>query len=125
MVLYATFNSISVISRRQVSPVLGWGSEVSYPRTLPRKNPEDPVRLEPRTSGLRVKHFTTESRRTHHKDGNLFFSHLYNRQNLRREEYTRPCTHFCKSIISKQVLPTFTCLTLLTNFRLFQIERVC
>ena len=40
------------------------GSEVSCPRTLPRKNPEDPVRLEPRTPGLRVKHFTTEPRRT-------------------------------------------------------------
>ena len=48
-----------------VSPVLGWGSEVSCPRTLPRKNPEDPVRFEPRTPGLRVKHFTTEPRRTH------------------------------------------------------------
>ena len=36
------------------------GSEVSCPRTLPQKNPEDPVRLEPRTPGLRVKHFTTE-----------------------------------------------------------------
>ena len=44
MVFYAAFNSISVISRRQftlftsswVSPVLGWGSEVSCPRTLPR-----------------------------------------------------------------------------------------
>ena len=35
------------------------GSEVSCPRTLPRKNPEDPVRLEPRTPRLRVKHFTT------------------------------------------------------------------
>ena len=31
-----------------VSPGLGWGSEVSCPRTLPRKNPEDPVRLERR-----------------------------------------------------------------------------
>ena len=40
------------------------GSEVSCPRTLPRKNPEDPVRLEPRTPGLRFKHFTTEPRRT-------------------------------------------------------------
>ena len=38
------------------------GSEVS--RTLPRKNPEDPVRLKPRTPGLRVKHFTTEPRGT-------------------------------------------------------------
>ena len=40
------------------------GSEVSCPRTLPCKNPEDPVRLKPRTPGLRVKHFTTEPRRT-------------------------------------------------------------
>ena len=35
-------------------------SEVSCPRTLPRKNPEDPVKLEPRTPGLQVKHLTTE-----------------------------------------------------------------
>ena len=39
-----------------VSPVLGWGSEMSCPRTLPRKKPENPVRLEPRTPRLRVKH---------------------------------------------------------------------
>ena len=37
---------------------------MSCPRTLPRKNPEDPVRLEPRTPDLRVKHFTTEPRGT-------------------------------------------------------------
>ena len=41
------------------------GSEVSCPRSLPRKNPDDPVRLEPRIPGLRVKHFTTEPRGTH------------------------------------------------------------
>ena len=29
-----------------------------------KKNPEDPVQLEPRTTGLRVKHFTTEPHRT-------------------------------------------------------------
>ena len=40
------------------------GSEVSCPRTLPGKNPEDPVRLEPRIPGLRVKQFTTEPRGT-------------------------------------------------------------
>ena len=50
-----------------VSPGLGWDSEVSCPKTLPRKNPEDPVRLEPRTPGLRVKHFTTEPPRTSRK----------------------------------------------------------
>ena len=73
MVFYAAFNSISVISRRQltlfmiswVSPVLGWALK-SLPRTLPRKNPEDPVRLEPRTPGLQVKHLTTEPRGTLH-----------------------------------------------------------
>ena len=37
---------------------------MSCQRTLPWKNPEDPVGLEPRTPGLRVKHFTTEPRRT-------------------------------------------------------------
>ena len=81
MVFYAAFNSISVISRRQltlfmsswVSPVLGWGSEVSWPRTLPRKNPADPVRLEPRTPGLRVKqtfyHWATHDPETILKKG--------------------------------------------------------
>ena len=67
MVFYAAFNSISVISRRQLTLFMSFlgfsstrlGSEVSCPRTLPRKNPEDPVWLEPRTPGLRVKHFTT------------------------------------------------------------------
>ena len=43
-----------------LSLVLGWGSEVSCPRTLPRKNPEDLVRLEPRNPGLRVEHLATE-----------------------------------------------------------------
>ena len=48
-----------------VSPVLGWGSEASCPRTVARKkkkkkNPEDPVRLETRIPGLRVKRFTSE-----------------------------------------------------------------
>ena len=68
MVFYATFNSISVILRRQFTLFMSFlgftstrlGFEVSCPRTLPRKNPEDPVRLEPMTPGLRVKHFTTE-----------------------------------------------------------------
>ena len=67
MVFYAAFNSISVISRRLLTlfmPFLCFtsttlGSEVSCPRTLPRKNPEEPGRLEPRTPGLQVKYFTT------------------------------------------------------------------
>ena len=72
MVIYTVFNSISVISRRQLTLFMSFlgftsarlGSEVSCPRTLPRKNPEDPVQLELRTPGLRVKHFTTEPRET-------------------------------------------------------------
>ena len=72
MVFYAAFNSISVISQRQLTlftSFLGFtsawpGSEVSCPRTLPRKSPEDPVWLEPRTPGLRVNHHTTEPRWT-------------------------------------------------------------
>ena len=66
--ILADFNSISVISRLTLClSFLGFtstrlGSEVSCPRTLPRKNPEDPVRLKPWTPGLRVKHFTTEPR---------------------------------------------------------------
>ena len=47
-----------------VLPVLGWGSKVSCPWTVPWKNPEAPVQLEPRTPELRVKQFTTEPRRT-------------------------------------------------------------
>ena len=72
MVFYAAFKSISVISRRQSTLLITFlgftsirlDSEVSCRRTLPRKNPEDPVRLEPRTPELRVKHFTNEPRRT-------------------------------------------------------------
>ena len=63
MVFYTAFNSISVISRQQLTlfmSFLGYtrtrlGLEVSCPRTLLRENPEDPVRLEPRTPVLRVK----------------------------------------------------------------------
>ena len=52
--IMATVHNYSCLS--WVSPVLGWGSEVYCSRTLPQKNPEDPVWLEPRTPGLRVKH---------------------------------------------------------------------
>ena len=73
MVFYTAFNSISAISWWQLTlfmPFLGFtsttlGSEVSCPRTLTRKNPKDPVWLEPRTYGWRVKHFTTEPCGTH------------------------------------------------------------
>ena len=54
-----------------VSPVLGLGSKMSCPRTLPHKNPEDPVWLKPRTPGLWVKHFTTEPCRTPQYTWNL------------------------------------------------------
>ena len=52
------------------------GSEVSCPRSLPRKNPEDPVRLEPRTPGLQVKHLTTEPRGTLQETGVSSLTHL-------------------------------------------------
>ena len=39
-------------------------TEVPCSRTLPQKNPEDPVWLEPSTAALRVEHFTTEPRRS-------------------------------------------------------------
>ena len=76
MVFYAAFNSISVISRRQltlfmlswVSPVLGWALKCLAQGHSHEKNPEDLVRLEPRTPGLRVKHFTTEPRRIEFDD---------------------------------------------------------
>ena len=76
MMFYAAFNSISVISRRQFTlfvSFLGFtstrlGSEVTCPRTLPRKNPEDPVRLESRTPGLQVRHFTTKPRGTRERE---------------------------------------------------------
>ena len=70
MVFYAAFNSISVISRRQltlfmlswVSPVLGWALKCLAQGHSHEKYPEDLVRLEPRTPGLQVKHLTTEPR---------------------------------------------------------------
>ena len=70
MVFYAAFNSISVISQRQFTlfmSFLGFTSTMLrlwsvLPKDTPTKNPEDLVRLEPRTPWLRVKHFTTEPR---------------------------------------------------------------
>ena len=47
-----------------ISPVLGWALKCFAQGHTREKNPEDPVRLEPRTPGLRVKHFTTEPRWT-------------------------------------------------------------
>ena len=47
-----------------LSPVLSRGSEGSCTRTLQWKNPEDSVRFEPKIPGLRLKHSTTETRRT-------------------------------------------------------------
>ena len=38
------------------------------PKDTQTKKPEDPVRLEPRTPGLRVKHFTTEPRGTRERE---------------------------------------------------------
>ena len=72
MVFYAAFNSISVISQRQVTLFMSFLGFIStrlwlwsiLPKTPLRKNPEDQVRLEPRIPGLQVKHFTTEPCRT-------------------------------------------------------------
>ena len=72
MVFYAAFNNISVISRRQltlfmlslVSPVLGSALKCLAQGHSHEKNPENLVRLKPRTPGLRVKHLTTEPRGT-------------------------------------------------------------
>ena len=49
-------------------PFLGFtstrlGLSSALPKDIPMKNPEDPMRLKPRTPGLRVKHFTAEPRR--------------------------------------------------------------
>ena len=72
MVFYAPFNSISVISRQQLTLFMSFLGFTStrlglwsvLPKDTPTKNSEDPVRLEPRTPGLRVKHLTTEPSRT-------------------------------------------------------------
>ena len=48
-----------------VSPVLCWALKCLAQRHPPqKKTTEDPVQLEPRTPGLRAKHFTTERRWT-------------------------------------------------------------
>ena len=91
MVFYAAFNGISVISRRQLTLFTSFlglnstrlGSEVSCLRTLPQKNTEDPVRLEPRTPALRVKLFTTEPRGTPSSIYGMFYSkNLWNRKTI-------------------------------------------
>ena len=84
MVFYATFNIISFISWRQLtffmssSVLLGWGSEVSCPWRLPqKKKTDDPVRLKPRTLGLRVKHLTTEPCRTPYNNVKYMVRYLH------------------------------------------------
>ena len=127
MVFYAAFNNISVISRRQftlfmsswVSPVLGWGSEVSYPRTLPRKNPEDPVWLEPRTPGLRVKHFTTEPRRSPFWEEDLGYSHNEKYIYEMHAPWKGSLMHLRKS--SNSVQPAINQLFAICQFSAFQI----
>ena len=97
MVFYAAFKSISVISWRQLTLFMSFlgststrlGSEVSCPWILPEKNPEDPVWLEPRTPGLRVKHFTTEPR------GTLEFCKQFNIHLLIRSQRPKT-TGICK-----------------------------
>ena len=72
MVFYAAFNTYHGDSSHYlclfwVSPVLGFALKCLAQGHAHEKNPEDPVRLEPRTPGLRVKHFTTEPSETHAK----------------------------------------------------------
>ena len=72
MVFYTAVNINSIMSWQQLTysctswvlPVLGLGSGVVCPRTLPRKNPEDPVQPKPGTYRVPVIHSTTEPRRT-------------------------------------------------------------
>ena len=52
-----------------VSRVLGWGSEESCPRTLPRKAPRIQCDLNPGPLDLPVKHFTSEPCRTPMTEG--------------------------------------------------------
>ena len=74
MVFYAAFNSISVISRRQLTLFMSFlgftstrlGSEVSCPRTLLQKKPEDPVQLKPRTPGLLTVQVNNEDKQEDH-----------------------------------------------------------
>ena len=114
MVFYAAFNSISVISRRQFTlfmSVLGFtstrlGSEVSCPRTLPRKNPEDLVRLEPRTPGLRVKHLTTEQRGTLKKNWWKVLQKSRKHCGKRRNCSLRAISPFPHSVFKRHVLQT-------------------
>ena len=95
-----------------VLPVLGRGAEVSCPRTLPRKNPEDPVRLEPRTPWLQVKHFTTEPRRTLKSRLELSKLKAHNKDNR-----SLCCFSFRLNIISERTLVSnFSSISLWTLF---------
>ena len=131
MVFYAAFNSISVISRRQltlfmlswVSPVLGWALKcLAQGHSHEKKNPEDPVRLEPRIPGLRVKHFTTGPRGTQ-KPGSdriignfssVFYqstkyfinqSHLFQIRNVSKQTYFTEQRRFTRIIRNSIINP--------------------
>ena len=85
IVFYAAFNSISVISRQQLTLFMSFLGFTStrlglwnvWHKDTPAKNSEDPVRLEPRTPGLRVKHFTTQLRRTPLQRGVFMFYFIF------------------------------------------------
>ena len=90
-----------------VAHVLGWGSVVSCSRTLPqKKTTEDPVQLKPSTPWLRAKQFSTEPHRNWH--GHTHFRDLCSDKGIERK--------YCVALLT---------LYQTTNFRLFQIERVC
>ena len=74
MVFYAAFNSIADISRRRltlfmsflVTPVLGWGSEVSCPRTFPHTQKKKKKQRIPCGSNQGLLHYESNTSPLHH-----------------------------------------------------------
>ena len=101
MVLYSAFNSISVISWRQLTlfmsflgfTITRFGLWSVLPKDNPTNNPEDPVWLEPRTPALRVKHFSTEPSR------NMFWNGMPTLPSI----YILILTHWRKKLWEKTV----------------------
>ena len=95
------------------------GFEVSCPRTLPRKNPEDQVRLEPRTPGLQVKHFTTEPHWTQ-----LLKKGLCNNQSTHggTSEFVKP--HQVNSLPNDKILDLLKKVAPKLTFALGRVENI-
>ena len=124
--IYTALNTVSVILLWQLTLFMSLlsftsskpGLSIVLPKDTPTENQEDPVQLEPRTPGLRVKHFTTEPCGIPTKDDpTSWFSRLWDRIFFHPQlgDVLLCIEHHWHILTISQT----------TNFRHFQTQGVC